>query len=120
MVDADNPTQQTFISRTAAAAAFSPDEQKIVYLVTDIQTEPQTKITSTIGVMKADGTDEQALVTDIDGFPALNWSPDSQQIAYIIENPAGLFDLYLINSDGSDNHLLVEQIAEDKPPAWRP
>lgn len=120
VVDVDDPTQQTFISSTAASAAFSPDEQKIVYLTAKIQTESETKVTSAIGVMDADGTHEQTLITDIDGFASLSWSSDNQQIAYTTENSTGLFDLYLVKADGSDNHVLVNDVIEDKPPAWRP
>lgn len=45
------------------------------------------------------------------------WSPNGQQIAYVRDNPEGL---YLMNSDGRNQRSITEQAHRDTPPAWSP
>lgn len=48
-----------------------------------------------------------------------DWSPVSEQIAYMA-NPAGNWDLFLVNSDGSQGRRLTTDPAIDGLPAWSP
>lgn len=52
-----------------------------------------------------------------DVAPAI--SPDGQQIAFM-SNRGGNWDIYLVNTDGSDLRPLTENLAEDGLPAWSP
>jgi hypothetical protein len=48
-----------------------------------------------------------------------DWSPTSEEIAYM-SNPAGNWELYLVNSDGSHLRRLTDTPDSDGLPAWSP
>jgi hypothetical protein len=50
---------------------------------------------------------------------APDWSPNSDKIAYMAKF-ADSWNLYLVNSDGSNNRLLTDGAANDGLPAWSP
>lgn len=47
------------------------------------------------------------------------WSPDGSLIVFA-SNRAGDYDLYLMKSDGSDQHVLVAHKGNDGSPTWSP
>lgn len=119
-LDAHDQQDKVAISSLVVSPEFSPDGKKILYIHSDIQTSPQTVITSAIGVMDTDGSNNHVLIEGIDGFVSPSWSPDSQQLAYALQSSSGFFDLYVIHADGIGGQKIAEQVIEDKPPAWRP
>ncbi len=68
----------------------------------------------TIGV---DGNNLQRLTSNSywDLYPA--WSPDDSQIAFI-SNRTKDFDIYVMNSDGTDQHLLYDSGSHDADIDW--
>jgi dipeptidyl aminopeptidase/acylaminoacyl peptidase len=48
-----------------------------------------------------------------------DWSPNTEEIAYMAKS-ANSWNLYLINSDGSNNLLLTDDSSNDGLPAWSP
>lgn len=48
-----------------------------------------------------------------------DWSPNSEKIAYMAKF-ADSWNLYMVNSDGSNNRLLTDGSANDGLPAWSP
>ena len=75
-------------------------------------------------VMEDDGSNVQRLTAEwSDSWPA--WSPDGRQIAfhrYMGNDPKGLqiIDIYIINSDGTGEHRLTNEVAIDSSPTWSP
>src|SRR5262245_46329987 len=65
----------------------------------------------TVQTINPDGTGQAALVNTLSGGPA--WSPDGKSVAYIS------FDLWIINADGSNNHV-VRGTNEGSSPSWSP
>ena len=51
-----------------------------------------------------------------DVFPSMSWSPDDQQVAF-----ADAGDLYVVNADGSDLHVVGKRTGHDRDtPVWSP
>jgi Tol biopolymer transport system component len=82
-----------------------------------------------IYTMKPDGSDQHRLTFNSfeDSSPA--WSPDGSQIAFISDRddpqpgkcfPNCLYQLYVINADGSGEHKLVETEFATLHPDWHP
>lgn len=69
-----------------------------------------------IWVMDADGSG-QKLLTEHGLDPT--WSPDDRQIAFASRRD-GIFQIYAMNSDGSNVRRLTKHNAEDSNPAWAP
>ncbi len=68
------------------------------------------------------GGDARQQLTDtdaVDAFP--RWSPDGSQIAFISNRDGdGNWEIYVMNSDGSDQRRLTDSEAVDGPPSWSP
>ncbi len=69
-----------------------------------------------IWVMDPDGSNLKKLAEH--GLSA-TWSPDDRQIAFA-SNRDGRFQIYAMNSDGSNVRRLTNNKAEDSSPAWAP
>ena len=75
-------------------------------------------------VMDDDGSNVQRLTAEwSDSWPV--WSPDGRQIAfnrYMGNGPKGrqIIDIYIINSDGTGEHRLTNELAIDTDPTWSP
>ena len=75
-------------------------------------------------LMDDDGRNVQRLTAEwSDGWP--EWSPDGKQIAfdrYIGNDPirGQIIDIYIINSDGTGEHRLTNEVAVDAVPTWSP
>ncbi|MHB8629928.1 MAG: hypothetical protein ACYDBJ_27620 [Aggregatilineales bacterium] len=52
-----------------------------------------------------------------DYFPT--WSSDSQQLAYV-QTQGSRSDLYVMNADGGNPHMLFKNVAPTEHPAWSP
>lgn len=91
--------------------SWSPDNTKITYV-------SECSGNSEIYVMNADGTDVTRLTynTESDYWP--RWSPDGAKIAFQTEVGPWLFNLYVMNPDGSGAKLLKENSWEE--PVWSP
>lgn len=59
-------------------------------------------------VMSSDGTNLRRLATSVVSRPT--WSPDGQRLAFSKRTQAGGWELYVVNSDGSNEHQLVESL----------
>ena len=74
-------------------------------------------------VMDDDGSNVQRLTVGSVSRP--EWSPDGRQIAfsrYMGNDPKGLqiIDIYIINSDGTSEHQLTNEVSVDSKPTWSP
>jgi Tol biopolymer transport system component len=118
--DGSNPQRLTTHGPAAGNPSWSPDGQKLVYGV-----NPSTGYED-LYTINSNGTGQTLLVSSSSGYshhqPA--WSPDGTQIASIRWSVGnwftGPYDLWLMNADGSNGHVLVQNI--DHPhrdhPAW--
>lgn len=97
----------------ACGPAWSHDGKKIAFYAF-AQTQPSRN--PEIWVMDADGSNPKKL-TDHGLDPT--WSPDGRQIAFASRHD-GIFQIYAMNSDGSNVRRLTKGKSEDSNPAWAP
>lgn len=74
-------------------------------------------------VMDDDGSNLQRLTASPGLWPA--WSPDGKQIAFNAKPPEvplwpQIYAIYIINSDGTGEHRLTDEVAVDSHPTWSP
>ena len=83
--------------------AWSPDGKKIAYCSSKLASHGMEYMALDIFVMNTDGTDKIPVTQhgEITTNACPSWFPDSQRIAYV-SNREGLWQIYSINSDGSD------------------
>lgn len=95
--------------------AWSPDGSKIAFATS--RDDPENL---SIYVMNADGSDQRRLVK-IPGADSIGpaWSPDGTRIAFH-SNAGGNFDLYVVNTDGTNLTNLAQHPANDFRPDWSP
>jgi TolB protein len=67
--------------------------------------------------MDADGSNQEKLMDRGLDPP---WSPDDRQIAFESNRETGVFQIYVMNSDGSSVKLLTKNKGEASNPAWAP
>lgn len=91
---------------------FSPDGTKIAYGLVDFQT-----LAAQVHVMNADGTGDVALTSAgvFNGDPI--WSPDGMKIVFKT-NRTGNYEIFIMDSDGSEQTNLTMRPEEDYWPSW--
>ena len=93
---------------------YSPDGGKIAF-----SRDPQAG-GSDIWVMNADGTDQHPL-NQGNGASSPTWSSDGRRIAFsmVSGNPT-IFDLFVMNADGTNPVNITNALGNDVEPDWRP
>ena len=111
-----NRTQITSGAFQDEGPAWSPDGSKIAFSTNrDGNYE--------IYVMNADGSNPVRLTNDSVGGAsdfAPDWSPDGSKIVFQSDRTAPLFEIYVINSNGTGLTRLTKQGEDDINPTWSP
>lgn len=123
VMDSDGANRQQLSSGTQGAGNFtpiySPDQRRIAFsAVRDGDTNPE------VWVMNADGTGATRLTQTPPALPGQQfvwslhptWSADGQQIAYA-STVSGSTQIWIMNSDGTDQRQLTFGLGPDYPDA---
>jgi Tol biopolymer transport system component len=101
---------------------WSPDGSKVVFA-----SNREEGVDFQIYVMNADGSGQERLgVVQSGDNSHQTWSPDGSQIAFHSKRDTNAdpsddnFDIYRMNSDGSDIRPLTADSADDSEPVWSP
>jgi Tol biopolymer transport system component len=106
-------------------ADWSPDGLKIVFtrhLVSDNQMNSSTAEICVLDLETPDAEPQCLLgpLTNSEEERAPAWSPDGIQIAYMCRDPNDIFDICVMNADGTDQmHLTTDSLFEGTP-SWSP
>ena len=74
---------------------------------------------STLWLMNADGSEQRRISDETGEYPA--WSPDGTQLAFDHQTfSASVFDIWVMNVDGSAARLLAGGPTSQQGPAWSP
>lgn len=97
------------------APAWSPDSAEIVFL-------SNRRVNTDLYIMDAEGNGERAvIVRDVDAEerdPA--WSPDGRWIVFSSNREEAVFELYLIQPDGSELQRITFESGEIRYAVWQP
>jgi Tol biopolymer transport system component len=88
---------------------WSPDGSRLVF------TSSGKTADSGLWVMQGDGTQRVRIVAGAVSSP--RWSPDGTRIVFVKPD---LFNIYLINADGSQLTVLTDSDSQDFNPVWSP
>jgi len=97
----------------ACGPAWSHDGKKVAFYAFAL-THPSRN--PAIWVMDPDGANLKQLT---EHAVSPTWSPDDRQIAFASDR-VGKFQIYVMNSDGSNVRRLTNDKGEDSSPAWAP
>lgn len=103
-----------------AEPSWSPDGMQIAFTRTPVVG------LSRIWIMDADGTNASEVPTPDANAREPAWSPEGLRLAYVSDeirtpfdvNPAGDFEVHVINLDGTRDVFVSNNILEDHWPAW--
>ena len=100
--------------------SWSPDGQRIAFVSTRHEA-------TEIYVMNADGSKQERLTNNRvdDDYPS--WSPDGQKIAFSsslvfagFDVQEGDYEIYLMDTDGSNRRKLTDNVVQDTHSSWSP
>jgi Tol biopolymer transport system component len=117
----DLPTSPDGAYSIAGSVSLGPDDSRIAYAVN--YWEDRREI-SEVWTMRIDSEDKQLLRKMEGVINTLLWSPVGEQLIYFYR-PGTLtdldpFELWLLNSDGTGERLLANQIYRGYGPTWSP
>jgi len=93
---------------------WSPDGQKIAFTAWSDKTPA-----SDVFVMNADGSGKERLTSDPGWESGVAWSPDGQKLAFARVRDGRKFEIYAMNTDGSEQRRLTSE-AWGGEHAWSP
>ena len=118
--DGSAQTRLTNDPATDKDPSWSPDGQRIAFY-----SKRDDSFCGDLYVMNADGSSKTSLTKNLPyGGWSASWSPDGQRIAFVTgcgenkQNPG--FQIYSIDTDGSNPKALTDNIGDDEYPSWSP
>ena len=107
--------------------AWSPDGQTIAFTGYRDEELPGAVWTIQIYVMDSDGKNRKRLTNGPANNLVPSWSPDGQEIAFSsslvfagFDAQEGDYEIYLMDSDGSNRRKLTDNVIQDTHPSWSP
>jgi len=134
VMNADGSNQHNLTNRPDIQAFlpyWSPDGTKIAFVACNeliVTIEGETAISCAAGdtcgiyVMDANGSNLRSfaeVVNDPDAFWFFTWSPNGSKIAFMSSRD-GNYEIHVANADGSNQHNITNNPANDVYPVWSP
>ncbi|RPH58193.1 MAG: hypothetical protein EHM81_10450, partial [Chloroflexi bacterium] len=103
---------------------WSPDGMKLVYVSPCRQKSSEIDRSSSLVIIKVDGTEKQALPATIGGDFEPDWSPDGKRIAFTSQRDLN-YEIYMINLENNKvtrltKALSISAASNARMPAWNP
>lgn len=121
-VDGSDPRPVVRNNRQNIAVAWSPDARHLAYATVIDQNEDWQ-----LRVVRADGTGDHLIFSCTDvcnsGGRALGWSPDGQEIAFVILRTRGreiVLQIAFVSPDGNDFRILDSHGVQPTDLTWTP
>jgi Tol biopolymer transport system component/serine/threonine protein kinase len=112
--DGRRQTQLTKNSYQDFYPAWSPDGTKIAFMRDQNGSDKRA-----IYIMNASGTTQTRLVEGRLSFYYPAWSPDGKKIAFL-NSINGTYAISIINTDGSNEEVIIEGVSWSSLPIWLP
>jgi TolB protein len=99
---------------------WSPDGKKLVFGTNNDPYQKKTSRKAEVYIINADGSGRTALTSNSAADTSPAWSPDGTKIVFSGDRDGGDYDIYAMDTDGSDVARVTNLPEDECCPDWQP
>jgi Tol biopolymer transport system component len=100
-------------------ALWSPDNLHIAYVGSSVS-EPAEAVGDSLLLVNSQTVGSRVIVAGFETISQFEWSPDGEQLAFVVHDENMLYNLYIVDVDGSNLRQLATDITNPLTTKWRP